>query len=64
MVFYILSLHKIEALEYKLDDFLADDLVQAIQSGNTKIANTDEIFNELKRSYPTYYKYVVSMERK
>jgi len=59
MVFYILTPYKIEAHEHSLRDFLADDLLFAIQAGETKIATDEECLSNLEKAYPKYHKYEV-----
>lgn len=59
MVFYILSPYKIEAYENQLSDFLPDDLLLAIQTGETKIATDADSFAFLQKAYPKYHKYKV-----
>ena len=59
MVFYILTPYKIDAHEHKLRDFLADDLLEAIQLAETKIATDEECLDELQKAYPKYHKYKV-----
>jgi hypothetical protein len=59
MVFYILTPHKIEAHENSLREFLADDLLFAIQAGETKIATDEECLSHLEKAYPKYYRYEV-----
>jgi hypothetical protein len=61
MTFYILTPHKIEAVNDNLSDFIADDLMLAIQKASTKIA-TDRFYLEvLQREYPTYHKYEIKI---
>lgn len=59
IVFYILTPHKIEAHEHSLSDFIADDISFAIQQQGTKIATDETCFDNLKKAYPTYHRYVI-----
>jgi hypothetical protein len=61
MVFYLLTPRKIEAHEYQLYDFLADDLLYLIQSPSTKIATDKKSLDHLKEQYPRYHKYKVEI---
>ena len=64
MYFYILSPYVIEALEYNQTDFVSDDLLAAIQSGETLVATTEDHFNLLKMSNPKHvFYYRVGVER-
>ena len=63
MIFYILTPHRIEAHERSLSEFLADDLLFAIQAGETKIATDEECLYHLEKAYPKYYKYEVRVGR-
>jgi hypothetical protein len=63
MVFYILTPHRIEAHEYCLTDFLADDVVLMIQSSGSKIATDEVSFENLRKAYPTYYNYQVKVDK-
>jgi hypothetical protein len=62
--FYILSPYKIEAHEHQLQDFIADDLMYAIQSADTKIAVDDDHLSVMEKAYPKYHKYEVIVGRK
>jgi hypothetical protein len=64
MTFYILTLYKIEAHEHGLNDFIADDLLSAIQAGDTKIAIDEDHFLLLAKAYPKYHKYEITIGRK
>jgi hypothetical protein len=59
MVFYILIPHRIEAFENCLSDFLADDILFAIQDSTSKIATDDICLANLQKEYPNYYKYEI-----
>ena len=61
MVFYILTPYKIEAHEHRQPDFLADDLLCAIQAGETKIATDEECLAVLEKAYPKYHKYEIKI---
>lgn len=63
MVFYILSPYKIEAQESCLQDFIADDLLMAIQSKDSKIATDEEGYVALCEAYPSYYKYEIAVRK-
>lgn len=64
MYFFILSPYKIEALEFNQADFMADDLLSAIESGETVIATTEQGFYLLREANPhlTYY-YKIAVEK-
>lgn len=64
MVFYILTPYKIEAYEHELKDFLADDLLFAIQARDTKIAVDEDNLAALVKVYPKYYKYEIIVGKK
>jgi hypothetical protein len=64
MRFYILSPHKIEAHEHALADFIAEDLMYAIQSAHTKIAVDEEHMRVLEKAYPSYHRYEVIVGKK
>jgi hypothetical protein len=59
MVFYILIPHRIEAFENYLSDFLADDILCAIQDSTSKIATDTVCLANLQEEYPNYYKYEI-----
>jgi len=61
MVFYILTPYKIEAHEQRLRDFLADDLLFAIQAAETKIATDEKCLAVLEKAYPRYHKYEIKV---
>ena len=61
LVFYILTPFKIEAHEYGLSDFVADDLLQAIQSSSTLIATDQMCLDNLEKAYPTYHRYQIKV---
>lgn len=63
MVFYILSPYRIEAQESCLQDFIADDLLMAIQSIDSKIATDKEGYATLCKAYPSYYKYEIVVRK-
>jgi len=63
MVFYILTPYKIEAYEHQLSDFIADDLLSAIESAEAKIATSDVHLCALQKAYPNYIKYIVRVEK-
>lgn len=63
MVFYILCPRKIEAQEHCLQDFIADDLLIAIQSKDSKIATDEEGFMALSKEYPSYYRYEIVVRK-
>jgi len=63
MVFHILTPYKIDAYEHQLSDFIADDLLSAIESAETKIATSDAHLCVLQKAYPNYIKYTVRVER-
>ena len=64
MIFYILTPYKIEAHEHELKDFLADDLLFAIQAGDTKIAIDEDHLSILAKAYPKYHKYEITVGKK
>lgn len=59
MRFYILTPHKIEAHDSCLTEFVADDLMFAIQSSHSKIATNKKNLEMLEKVYPGYYRYEV-----
>ena len=61
MVFYILTPNKIEAHEYDLSLFLADDIMYAIQLESTKIAVDKVCLEELQKEFPTYHRYEIKI---
>jgi hypothetical protein len=61
MVFWIFTPYKIEAYEFDLSDFYADDLTSAMQSAETKIATTQECLAHLEMVYPKYHKYRIEV---
>ena len=63
MVFYILAPHRIEAIEHGLVDFLADDVMFAIQSAEVKIATDTLSLDNLNKAYPTYYQYKIKVDK-
>ena len=63
MVFHILTPYKIEAYEHQLPDFIADDLLSAIESDKTKIAISDAHLCALQKVYPNYIKYTIRVHR-
>ena len=63
MVFYILTPHKIEALDSCLHDFLADDITACIQLESTKIATDEVCLKHLQNEYPSYNTYKIKVEK-
>jgi hypothetical protein len=63
MTFYLLTSHKIEAFEYNLLDFLADDVLSAIQLEDTKIAIDDVCLKNLQQQYPLYHRYEIKVAK-
>jgi len=61
MVFYLLTPHKIEAFEYNLLDFLADDIQLTIQLEDTKIAIDEVCLQNLQQQYPLYHRYEIKV---
>jgi hypothetical protein len=61
ITFYILSPLKIEAYEHNQLDFIADDVMYAIQMKDTKIATDRISLENLKKEYPNYNKYEVKV---
>lgn len=61
MCFYILSPFRIEAYENNQDDFIADDLIFAIQSRDTFIATSNEQLSLLEEVYPQHHVYTVKI---
>jgi hypothetical protein len=61
--FHILTLHKIEAYDDDLSDFLAEDIELALQINTTRIANDDFGFENLKREYPNYHHYEIIIRK-
>ena len=61
MVFYILTPHVIESHRDDLPDFLADDIMYAIQLDATKIATDEACLKNLQEEYPTYHRYEVKV---
>jgi len=61
MIFYILTKYKIEAHEHQLRDFIADDLMSAIQAADTKIAVDKECLSLLMAAYPNHHVYKVEV---
>jgi len=62
-IFYILSPHKIEAIEYDLPDFLPDDIRTAIELDNNKTATDEVCLDNLKREYPKYHTYRIRVDK-
>lgn len=62
-VFYILTPFKIEAHEHGLSDFIADDLLDAIQSASTVIATDQRCLLDLEKAYPKHHKYKIKVGR-
>lgn len=61
MCFYILSPFRIEAYENKQDDFIADDLLFAVQSRDTVLATSNEQLSLLIEAYPKHHVYRVKI---
>ena len=57
--FYILMPHKLEAYDNDLPDFLADDLMLAMQLKTTLIATDKTCLDNLQEAYPNYYRYEI-----
>jgi hypothetical protein len=61
-VFWILTPNIIEAMHAdNQSDFLADDIMYAIQSATTKIATDSICLNNLQKQYPSYHRYEISV---
>ena len=61
-VFWILTPNKIEAAHAdNQSDFLADDIMYAIQSATTKIATDKICLDNLQKQYPSYHRYEISV---
>jgi len=63
LTFYILTPFKIEAHEYGLSDFIADDLLCAIQSASALIATDQRCLADLEKAYPKHHKYLIKVGR-
>jgi len=65
MNIYILSRFPIEAFENdEMQDFLADDLVRAIQDLHTKVIHNSDIVGQVKRCNPHLkYHYVIKVTK-
>jgi hypothetical protein len=59
--FYILTPYKIDAFDNHLPEFIADDLMYAIQAGQTKIATDEKILEQMEKEYPHYHMYEVTI---
>lgn len=63
MIFYVFVPDEINALKHSESDFISDDLLFAIQSQQSKIATTPEMFDVFCRDYPEYYRYAVKVRK-
>ena len=62
LFFHIFTPYKIEAVNSSLNDFVADDLVEAIAMRDSRIATSEVLADELRKAYPSYYEYKIVTE--
>ncbi|MFA5758028.1 MAG: hypothetical protein WC942_01425 [Clostridia bacterium] len=61
MCFWILSPYKIESYEDSISDFIADDLLHAIQCSSSIIATSQDSLDKLQQQFPKYHKYIITL---